>query len=359
MAGVRQHYIPRFLQAGFAARSENDAIFTWVFRRDREPYEGNSRHTGVERHFYTEGKDTEVDDAITQIEGDFSALTARLRVAPAGPIHESNLPRFLAHLEVRSRHLRETFRTSADYVLDRILTLMADENAFIDLLQKRMSRDPAWFRGLLVEELKKRDLTAGRSNALLDAYWPAIETHMPQLLADFRPAIRATVQSVRSILPEAVKRAVKDGHIKALKRSLHPPLRTELLSGLDYRLVELSPSPFVLGDSAVLFRVGGSRPFRPFVDKGDDLQATFLPLTPSRILVGERGRSEWDWSLIRRQLARCSLEHFIAHEDSPELRALQQEIGQDAFIMTPDELDAIAIESFQSMGQPAVSRPAG
>jgi len=106
MAGKRQHFIPQFLQEGFASQVSGGDAYAWVYRKGTPPFNSNVRNIGVESHFYTEGDDTRADDVITEAEPEFAALVQRLRDSDLGIVREPQLPRFIAHLEVRTRHLK-------------------------------------------------------------------------------------------------------------------------------------------------------------------------------------------------------------------------------------------------------------
>jgi hypothetical protein len=100
------------------------------------------------------------------------------------------------------------------------------------------------------------------------------------------------------------------------------------------------------------FRIGDKCLLRPLTEKGNDVAAVFLPLSSTRILVGEREATIWDQHVVRRQAIRCSLEIFIANEPSAENAALAKEIGADATMLTRAELEELAAQSFFSLDQP-------
>src|SRR5689334_9268550 len=116
MAGKRQHFVPRFLQAGFASKKTADQVFTWVHRKDRPPFESNTLNVGVEREFYSIGTDTAADDAITDIEDSFSTLVRTLRDCAAQPVSDPKIPQLISHLEIRTRHLRQSLISATDYL---------------------------------------------------------------------------------------------------------------------------------------------------------------------------------------------------------------------------------------------------
>lgn len=89
MSGKRQHFIPRFLQKGFASHTEDGEIYTWVFKKNREPFNTNLINVGVEKYFYTDQSNSIADDKITEAEDSYSKLIKNLRTQPFGPVSDS------------------------------------------------------------------------------------------------------------------------------------------------------------------------------------------------------------------------------------------------------------------------------
>jgi hypothetical protein len=52
----KQHFLTRFLMAGFACRKKRREIYTHVFRAGQPPFEDNIRNIGGERDFYANPK---------------------------------------------------------------------------------------------------------------------------------------------------------------------------------------------------------------------------------------------------------------------------------------------------------------
>src|SRR5699024_956198 len=105
MSGSRQHFVPQFLQKGFASHTEGNEIYTWVFRKNGEPFNPNIKNIGVEGDFYTLGDDYSADDIITDAESDFGELLHLLRKESPNNITDSLIPELIAHIEIRTRHL--------------------------------------------------------------------------------------------------------------------------------------------------------------------------------------------------------------------------------------------------------------
>jgi len=86
--------------------------------------------------------------------------------------------------------------------------------------------------------------------------------------------------------------------------------------------------------------VGETR-FTPLLDKDANLRAIYLPLTPNRVLVGAADSEELNVGDFGEGSARCSLEFFIAAEESDYQRGLQGMIGSAADMLTDDDMQAI------------------
>ena len=109
MAGIRQHYIPRFLLKGFTSKEQKKEKYTYVFPKDGRPYETNQKNIGIEKNFYTTTTDHETDDIITKEENTHSQFLDELREArqseSVDPIKSSA---FIAHILSRLKYFRES-----------------------------------------------------------------------------------------------------------------------------------------------------------------------------------------------------------------------------------------------------------
>ncbi|CAL60686.1 Hypothetical protein HEAR0473 [Herminiimonas arsenicoxydans] len=80
----------------------------------------------------------------------------------------------------------------------------------------------------------------------------------------------------------------------------------------------------------------------PFVDAGQVLAAAFLPLSPTRALVGTLGTLQPATLCgLRENSIRCSLEYFIAHQWDLDTQALTSLIGQTARLVSIQQIDMI------------------
>lgn len=341
MAGKRQHFIPQFLQRGFASHVTRDEAFTWVYRKGVEQFNTNIKNIGVEGFFYSEEDDRELDETITAAEGDLSSMVASLRAGePIESMSAERLAQLLAHLEVRTRHIRQSFLESGTCLLDELLKFVGDTEVFGNYIQRKIRQDPSLMRDVISEELKKYGLPLAMLPHVLRLSAPLLEQVMPSLLSQ----LPIMAEYLRTTMPSKLKGASKSGHIKALNQTLAPEVKVRLYANLNYRLAHSAEASFPLGDSAVLFHIEGERVFKPFFENDDILKAVLLPISPHHVLVGSADDYQPDLSGLPREIARCSLEYFISSEASEASAHLSESIGVNAHLLSKYQIEAMISE---------------
>lgn len=330
MTGKRQHFIPRVLQRAFASHVVRDQAFAWAYRKGAEPFNSNISNIGVEGYFYSENEDPRLDRIITEFEGEFSALIACLRSDPmtASP-SSSQIAQLLAHLEVRTRHLRESLLKTGTHLLDELMKFASDEEALGRYLTREMNRDPLFLQDAMASEMQKRGIPIKHLPRIMKMSRPLVKEVLPGQVA----MLSALSNRIRAQLPNMLEKAAKSGHIETLVRTLAPKSKVDRFAELHFRVVKTGDVPLPLGDSVVLFHASGARAFKPFYEGEDELIAVFLPLSPCQVLVGSKLPYELDSARLRREIARCSLEYFISGEPPPEHDDLAVLIGENAYLL--------------------------
>lgn len=353
MAGINQHYLPKFLQRGFVSSAEGEPESAWVFHTNSAPKNEPLKKIGVESGFYNDGADTSVDDEITKAENHYANAVNRLRTGSPRTVDEVEIPKLLSNLEVRSRHLRQTFVTSGTELISRLIAQFTDSAHLAEVIVRRNTSDPKWLRLEAERALRERGVASSDLSAAIDLVVKMMLENLPSMMAAIRPGIDEHIRQVRASLPSVLPMLIKQGHIRALKKSIAPPVRLALLESFTYRVVDAEKGGFVLGDCACFFRINRGNEFRPWTEKGDEVHAVYLPLSHRRLLVGERIETALDSSEIRAQAACCSLEYFVANADLSESRSLQCQIGRSARRITDQEISEMAVEVFESFANGA------
>ena len=341
MSGKRQHFIPQFLQEGFASHRVGYAAFTWVYRKDRPPFNANIINVGVEGFFYTREQDTLADDLITKAEGPLSMLVENLRNSPPSGISDPTVPVLIAHLEFRTRHVRQSFLKTGGYFVSRLIDFVADDDFFIQYLERKFQSDPSLLRESFAKEFREQGLPQSMLEPMIKIAIPLVPVFMETQLKPMLPIMAA---HLRTGLLDKLPEAAKSGHINALKHPDPPELKIQRYNKLVYQTLPVEDNSLILGDSAVLFNVEGPKPYKVQLEKNDTLRHLFLPLSPRMLLVGSREGFSPSIPELRQALARCSLEYFIAHESSDENRLLKEQIGEDAYLLTKEQMEESILE---------------
>jgi hypothetical protein len=343
MAGVRQHILPRFLLKGFASRVQGEKVSTWVFRKGENPFETKTENVSVEKHFYGKEGEINADDKITNLEGGFAWLIDELRGKSHGSVvFDPTIADFAAHLSIRTKQIRESFRESAEFLLDQVTEYLSDPHN----LKRLLLNNPE----VLKEELCKRleDIPAPQWQK--DLLFQLIEINLPALIEGRSPELQKvlqdTVAEVKSIFPKAFR----EGHIKSLAKNPIAKPRADEYSNLKWFVCQ-AEHPIILGDTGCLFEVAGERRFKPIDDKGDKIINIFLPISSRKYLIGTTYSvvPQVDIKTLIQATARCSYEYFICSESCPEKAALAASIGTWAGIVSKKELEQLLTEIISDM----------
>ena len=344
MSGDRQHFIPRFLQAGFTSRAKGNEKYTWVFRRDTPPFETNISNVGLGYKFYTQNEDTEVDDLITTIESKFGSLINNLRNGIKSSLSNPALPDMIAHFEVRTRHLRENFRQVSEFIFSDIMDFVADEDLFANYLKEKIRDDPEILREAFEEELRNQHLPKEQFELLVE-----LAQHLaPRLIDQQKSEFPSQAAALRAMMSNKLSEAIKSGHIKALKPSITPNLRIERYRKLHFNIISNpEKEPLILGDSIVLFHIDGIKSYKTFLEANDRLIAVYLPIDSNTILVGSQQLITHFPTNLRKEIACCSLEHFVASENTESNQTLQKTIGNNSELLSRSEVESIVKNIFE------------
>lgn len=333
MAGKRQHFIPQFLQRGFLTRVQRNQEFTCVYRKNAAPFQTNIKNVGVEGFFYS-AAENDADEVITGAEDGLGRLVNELRRGDGELPETARFPELFAHLEVRSRHLRQSFLQTGTHLVDALLQTASDPEVFEPYVRRMLRDDPSLLEEAFAEELRKRGLPRGVLPMLMKQAGPLVEQALPAIAAQ----MAAMAAYLRAELPDRFRDAAKVGHIRALEREVAPAQKAAIFSTLQFQVCRFPDASLLLGDSMVVFHVRGERSFKPFLEKDDELVAAILPIAADAALVGAAEPYAPDVELIRRELVRCSLELFIAGEESERNARLTSRIAENAHLLSSEEI---------------------
>ncbi|MBD8591978.1 MULTISPECIES: DUF4238 domain-containing protein [unclassified Pseudomonas] len=335
MSGIRQHFIPKFLQKGFRSTCNGKIVRCWVYEKNKPPRSANIQDVGLERYFYAVDGEPDLDDKITDAEQDvYAPLVDHLRAGNLNAAVIENIPGLLAHLEIRSRHVRLNMQNMVDECATRVLDHLSDPVNIGALSRKHFRPDSAIFDKALAEQ----GISQQQIQALLAMDESALERIFEPLVDNFASLIPAHLSRIKSAIPNMIK----GSHVRMLNESISPAARAYRFSSLHYAFHKFEPGDLPLGDSVLLFHVSGERSFKPFLDKDDELVHVVLPLASDRYLLGAKDAAR---SLpphkLPLEIARCSMRYFICAHQNDQAADLQAEIGSNASWLSPREMSTL------------------
>jgi len=325
MSGIRHHFQPRFLLKGFSSKTIGNQYFSWVYKKNAAPSERNITNISVQKKFYDNGNSA-IDNAITKEENSFAATINKLRCFKNNQIVNSKeISPFIAHLEIRTRHLRESFLDLSNVLFAEMINFFKNPencNKFI-LMQfnKTVNKEftkqhtPVYQRAHMKSLMKKMML-------------PQIEKQFTKFL-DFR------LNDLLVKMPDIVKQ----GHLKGFNKTVIPHWRVEKYSKLTWRL-HYSVDNYILGDFGVLIEIESPKKYTTFWTKDFELKKIYLPISKNHLLVGSKSIDEniMDSSDLNKVIAEHAREYFISSKEKPELINLINLIGKKSQIFSEKEI---------------------
>lgn len=336
MSGKRHHFIPQFLQRGFASHSTTKDYYTWVYRKgDVNPFNTNIKNTGVEGYFYSEDKESTLDDIITDAETEFGKFVDELRFNDdIQKIDNKVAARLIAHLEIRTKNIRDSFRNVGTLLLDEMTNFLQDQENCERFVKKQIALEAG---KMVEEELRKVNIPRTLLPIYRQKIVPLISEKIPEMTENMRNLMRCISLNTSTFM----EKSAKSGHIKALLNTHTPPIKVSEYEKLSYQVLSTRDFKIPLGDSGVIFNIEGEQAFKPYCDKDNNLLAVVLPISSTRILVGTAIKCSINIREIPKAIAACSLEYFICSEDSIENQILTEHISRSAKLVNDIELEQI------------------
>lgn len=363
MSGKNQHFIPQFLQRGFAncsmtnkssiskgfdksvKSSKKKEAQVWVFDKGKKPYQTNIRNKGAERFFYG-SEDSLVDKMITDVEAKYAVVANQLReITSSSALDNPLIAELVVHLFVRTKHFRTSVERLGKIGLDLIQGFFQDPLDFENFLFSHFQQNP----NILQQEF----------NQILSEYTPdqqriiKIEIQRnPSLLDNLLRNSIAEMNSIHPILMdsfESVKHDVQDmsknAHIQSLSESIAPKKRVEKLRNLSWFLNVQAPGSYILSDSGAIYCTSNAQ-YKPLISADEDIQDVFLPISSQHLLIGSIDPiiKEPDIEAINQLSAAISKDFFIASQNTQREVTYAQQIDTKCSLISEEELAIIEAE---------------
>ncbi|MGR3462104.1 MAG: DUF4238 domain-containing protein [Roseovarius sp.] len=330
LSGRKNHHVPQLLQRGFGTKRKK-SVQVWVYKKDKPPFPTSTANFGAERDFYIEREDRLVDDLITDFEGEIHNFIQSIRAGDQQALEDrSTIASILAHLEMRSKFLREEMMFLSDALLGELRHYLSKPQNMLHYLRSAAADNPDVIENG-IDELRLN----GEQRTLANAW---VEANLDQFLEDNAAEFMAQFQSVLGVLIDRLGETVKEGHLKALRKDVREIGRREAYLELSYRVIRFKEPELILPDTMVTFLKRKGR-MTPFLDKTDQVEEIYLPLTSQAALHGYRGDPvQRTLSTVNRILASCAGQSFVAQANDGKFIALTSRIGKNAQVVSRAEM---------------------
>jgi len=345
MAGKRHHILPKFLLKGFASKTIREGFLTWVYRREGNVFEASIADVAVERYFYGKQGGSNIDAEITNLEVGYALLLDELRNKGNGyQIMDSRMAEFIGHLSSRTKHIRDSLADSSEFLVSTLFDFLADEHNFRAWILEYYKRHPEIIKKGLDDAMKKMQIPRHQRLVFRQRVMSLLRperlvAQMDEKISEYSFIFGA----LGPILLQKIPAMVKDGHIKALAKSLIAEPRLENYRSLNWFICD-SKEPLVLGDVGCLFQVAGSKKFKSLNDKEDELVSVYLPISSKKLVVGAPSRlmPSVVSAIVNENSVRTSREFFVG--ETSERLDLLDILGTESAILSEEEIKQILME---------------
>lgn len=340
MAGIRQHFFPRFLQKGFASRETRKETYTWVYAVDREPFEANIKNIGVGKYFYGSSEESIVDDLITERESGFSDFIHELRKETHDKKIDSGVPsELITHLIVRSQHTRESLSDSLKLLVDIFQENLSGTEDFKKLVANVWKKNPE----LIEVNIRKEVIANFPQNTPSQLIDKVVDYHKNNIFCSldgkYEDGFLFFKQLFLKMRNEVISIA-KGAQIKALSKGVVPDKHLEKYQKLVWKLFVVPGGNFISGDIGPIGIYNHDNSFQPFLFSKGEIVQVMLPISGSHIVVGghERPVLMYDQNRINCEIASVSKYYFISSCNNQYSLELKNLIGSKCLNISDDEL---------------------
>lgn len=336
MSGKRHHFIPQFLQRGFVSHNTSKDYYAWVYRKgDLNPFNSNIKNIGTEGYFYAEDKDSTLDEIITDAETEYAIFVNELRNNDGvKKIDRKMAANLIAHLEVRTKNLRDSFRNASTLLLDEMTNFLQDQVNCERFVKKQVATEAV---KMLDDELVNRGIPRTLLPIYRSQFAPLIKEKIPEMTENLSNMMRYISQNISSMLDKSAK----SGHIKALLNSHTPQVKVSAYENLHFQVISTGEIRIPLGDSSVIFNIEGALAFKPYYEIDNKLLAVILPISSSQLLVGSKKNYHLKIEDMPEAIACCSLDYFIASEQNAVNEEYAKHIAKNTKMISESEIEDI------------------
>ena len=342
MSGARQHFFPRFLKKGFASKIIKKEVYTWVFTKEKEPYETNTRNIGLEKFFYGKPEDSQADSLITDKETEFGLFIDELRNNVRDTEIESRTPsELVTHLIIRTQHIRESLtgvgKTFVDLAQNNINSSQAFKKFLVNIIQNKPE--------LIEESLRKEVLKKFPPSTppdLIDKFIKLAKMFIPQIIEQQHEEGHIFFSNLLVKMNDEMKSLVKGAQVRVLSESVVPEKHLEKFEHFKWKLIVVDNAKFILGDIGPIGFYKPEGTFQPFLLSKGELATALLPISDKNIILGSSQSPSLEHSFdeINEAIASLSKFYFISRAKNKRNMQLSKLIGSKSLNISESDLSS-------------------
>jgi AcrR family transcriptional regulator len=343
---MRHHYIPRFLQKGFASRFDNDKVWIWQIQMGKSPIEISTKDSGVSKKFY--GDDDTLERAFGEYEQRFAPAIDEILYGKDPNEFSEVLSMFVWTQAIRTKAMRENFSTASHRLVDEIFA-ESSAHKLADHISSRVERefDQLFAQAMLNLQPDER-LVAEESYRV-----PIIRNLMMDAMRS-----QLSVSGVANMLSRLIITAqnsgviadiVQKGSLAGFKKLLLGDEPLKVTTPNIWSIRKYDDHSLVLGDICTFYSGsdgswGGAGKF------GDAWKAVFLPIAHNTILVGTKSDNQFEITAEDANYLSSALsyEAIFSSRVSSTVEALRDKIGSLEPLLNTEEIADVVNQVWSS-----------
>ena len=338
--GRKRHYIPQFLQRGFAIsrRVSKSSQEIWQFSVSNKPARRRIKETGVEDLFYAD----RADETISKLETKFAESVQEIDSHMAAEV--------VSHFAVRTAHVRSSLLELMNHMVDGAEDFFSEYANVAALLGLDGDEPSDLFNELVANELERIPGLAsmGIQPSLITRVLFLRLKQNPAEIQEWLGVLPTLIHQLRSASSNVVSRS----HDRALYQPKRPENYEYFLRTLAWTVEEAPAAGAILPDCIVIaMSLDGNVNTHFFVEQ-HDLGAIVLAISTERLLIGRQNDFQLPASFDFNTEAAClSHNFFLAADRNSETSRLHKRIGERYGLSIKKGVQE-AFDNYQKLGKP-------
>ena len=321
---------------GFVSKRRKNKFYTFVYRKNSQPFECNLTKIGLEKDFYGNPSESEADGNITESESAYVIFLKTLRgVNNNTTLQPKECADFLSHMYIIGKSIRSSIQeigtTFYAAAKEKIAQFPDQKSFFLHLIKKN--------RKELAEEIMAK-LPATLSNHQKVILTKHCLDNPNEWLAQISENDLTEITGAFDRVIKDIPRISKESHNQALKEKTTSKGITKKLIAFQWQLFYQTENSYILGDVGPICWNTKEEKFKKLMFINKEINSIFMPISKHHLLVGQiksNFKAIPNSCVINQAIARLSREFFISSTNSNDTKELAFLIGKEGNLVGDNE----------------------